>query len=205
MYNGAIWITTHDGKMKNIPSFGTPRHCNSHCAENAKVKGSICEKCYAKRYLEMRKALREHLEENYKILTTRELKDNEIPHFNAAFVRCESFGDIDVELQAWNYIKIFNANPFVRFGWWSHNCYLMKNPIKRFGKPNNVQIVKSSLFVNKPCEFGYDFVDKTFTVYDDPFIKENGIDINCGSRSCFGCLNCYLPDGDKEVRERKKK
>lgn len=46
----AYSIATHSGKMSGIPSISTSVLCNRNCAENAAVKGSICEKCYARGY-----------------------------------------------------------------------------------------------------------------------------------------------------------
>ena len=203
--NGRLWVTiNHTGKMEGMTSTGSCCGCNKRCKHNASIKGSICQKCYAERMMKMYKDLKKHLEENFRILTSRVLDESEYPRFNNSFVRIEAFGDVANEIQAINYIRMINVNPYVNFGWWTKNCDLLKNPIAELGKPKNVQIVRSSLFLNKEVKPYYDFVDKTFTVYDKKFIRENNIEINCGGRKCFECLKCYLPNGIKQVREIKK-
>ena len=204
-YNRILWITeNHTGKMKGMVSCSTCRDCNKRCMRNASIKGSICEKCYAERMMKMYAELKKHLEENFHILTSRVLDESELPRFNNSFVRIESFGDVANEIHAINYIRMINVNPYVHFGWWTKNCDLLKDPIAELGKPKNVQIVRSSLFLNKKVKPYYDFVDKTFTVYDKEYIRKNNININCGGRKCFECLRCYLPNGEKEIREEKK-
>ena len=61
-------------------------------------------------------------------------------------------------------------------------------------KPKNVNIIYSSMFINKQVECDYPFVDKIFTVYDKDYIKDNKININCGGRSCLSCHLLRLPD-----------
>lgn len=204
-YNRALWITTnHNGKMERMVSCSTCCDCNQRCKRNASVKGSVCEKCYAERMMKQYKDLKKHMEENFRILTSRILDESELPRFNNAFVRIESFGDVANEIQAINYLRMIKANPFVHFGWWTKNCDLLKNPIAELGKPQNLQIVRSSLFLNKEVKPYYDFVDRTFTVYDKEYVQKNNIEINCGGRKCIECLRCYLPDGDRQIREIKK-
>ena len=74
---------------------------------------------------------------------------------------------------------------------------------------NEKIIVFSSLFLNKESDAaGYDFIDKVFTVYDENTIKNQGIEINCGARSCFKCRRCYMPNPDgvkvQQIRENLK-
>ena len=63
--------------------------------------------------------------------------------------------------------------------------------------------------LNKPSNGErFAFVDKVFTVYDDATIDRDGVQINCGARSCMGCQLCYKPNPDgvkvMQVRERVK-
>ena len=50
----------------------------------------------------------------------------------------------------------------------------------------------------------YWFVDHVFTVYTKEYIKENNIDVNCGSKNCLGCQLCYNKDTEFHIREQLK-
>lgn len=203
MYNN-VWITTdHTGKMEGMASVSTCRDCNKRCLRNASIKGSICEKCYAERMMRQYSNLKDRTVDNYKLLTSRILDESELPRLNFGLFRIESFGDIANTTQAINYLNMIYNNPFVHFGWWTKNCDILKKAIDKVGKPDNVQIVRSSLYLNKPVKKGYWFVDKVFTVYTKDFIEKNNIDINCGGRKCIDCTRCYF-EGEDEIREKKK-
>ena len=194
MENGSLWITTHDGKMHDIPSIGTPCCCNERCRKNAAIKGSICEKCYADRILGYRDSLLKHLEDNYNVLTHHLLTAAEMPFFNNAFVRGESFGDVDTVNQAINYIEIVRNNPQVSaFTFFTKNPDIYAAAFKDHPKPSNMIIIVSSLFINQVSTAWkkYDFIDGVFTVFTAEYAISHNIEINCGSRSCIGCRRCY--------------
>ena len=207
--NGALWMTEHSGKMKGINSIGTSCASNPFCIKRRENGDSVCSKCYATTYLKMRKSLQEHLEENAKILSTRLLKENEIPVTNAQIFRFESFGDLYDTTHLANFVLICERNPYTKFGLWTKNTWVLdelfnKNNVK---KPNNLSIVVSSPMLNKEIKLDqkkFWFVDHIFTVYDKKFIAENDVDINCGSRNCLGCQVCYHRDTDLYIREKLK-
>ena len=94
------------------------------------------------------------------------------------------------------------------FALFTKNPGFVSRAIRLIRKPANVQIVLSSLFMNKQARGNFPFVDKIFTVYDEQFIEKHGVQINCGARSCLGCQRCYLPNpnGEKvqQIREQVK-
>lgn len=207
--NGALWMTDHQGKMKGINSIGTSCAENPFCIERRKNGDSVCSHCYAATYMKMRKSLQKHLAENANILTTRLLKENEIPVTNAQIFRFESFGDLYNTTHLANYVLICERNPFTKFGLWTKNTWVLdelfnKNGIK---KPDNLSIVVSSPMLNKEIELDKEkfwFVDHVFTVYDKQFIAKHNVNVNCGSRDCLGCQRCYHRDTDYHVREKLK-
>ena len=207
--NGALWMTEHSGKMKGVNSIGTSCANNPFCIERRKNGDSVCSHCYAATYMKMRKSLQEHLEENANILTTRLLKENEIPVTNSHIFRFESFGDLYNATHLANYILICERNPFTKFGLWTKNTWVLdelfnKNNIK---KPENLSIVVSSPMLNKGIALDKEkfwFVDHVFTVYDKQFIAANDVNVNCGARNCLGCQLCYHRDTDFYVREKLK-
>ena len=207
--NGILWMTEHSGKMKGINSIGTSCANNPHCIKRRENGESICSKCYAATYMKMRKKLKEQLEENANVLTTRLLKENEIPVTNANVFRFESFGDLYNATHLANYVLICERNPFTRFALWTKNTWILDELFNANGikKPDNLSIIVSSPMLNKQMELDREkfwFVDHVFTVYDKKFIAENDVDINCGAKNCLGCQLCYHRDTDFYVREKLK-
>ena len=207
--NGALWMTDHSGKMTGINSIGTSCANNPWCIQRRKNSESVCSKCYASTYMKMRKALKERLEDNADILTTRLLKDREIPVTNAAVFRFESFGDLYNITHLTNYVLICERNPYTHFGLWTKNIWILQELFNDCGikKPDNLSIIVSSPMLNKTMELDrekYWFVDHVFTVYDKQHIKENDVDINCGARDCLGCQRCYHRNTEFYVNEKLK-
>lgn len=207
--NGALWMTDHSGKMTGINSIGTSCANNPWCIQRRENSESVCSKCYASTYMKMRKALKERLEDNADILTTRLLKDREIPVTNAAVFRFESFGDLYNITHLTNYVLICERNPYTHFGLWTKNIWILDELFNDCGikKPDNLSIIVSSPMLNKIMELDrekYWFVDHVFTVYNKQFIKANDVDINCGSRDCLGCQRCYHRNTEFYVNEKLK-
>ena len=207
--NGALWMTDHSGKMTGINSIGTSCANNPWCIQRRENSESVCSKCYASTYMKMRKALKERLEDNADILTTRLLKNREIPVTNAAVFRFESFGDLYNITHLTNYVLICERNPYTHFGLWTKNIWILQELFNDCGikKPDNLSIIVSSPMLNKTMELDrekYWFVDHVFTVYDKQHIKENDVEINCGSRDCLGCQRCYHRNTEFYVNEKLK-
>lgn len=207
--NGALWQTDHSGKMTGINSIGTSCANNPWCIKRRENNESVCSKCYASTYMKMRKALKERLEDNADILTTRLLKDREIPVTNAAVFRFESFGDLYNITHLTNYVLICERNPYTHFGLWTKNIWILDELFNDCGikKPDNLSIIVSSPMLNKIMELDrekYWFVDHVFTVYNKQFIKANDVEINCGSRDCLGCQRCYHRNTEFYVNEKLK-
>ena len=195
-YNGSLWETTHLGKMEGIRSIGTSCADNPHCIKRRTDQCSVCSKCYAVTYMKMRKALKEHLSDNAKILANTLLEGREIPVTNDLIYRFESFGDLYNEIHLKNYVEITNRNPYTTFGLWTKNIWILDQVFneEKIAKPKSISIVVSSPLLNVPLKLDrekYWMVDHVFTVYDKKFIAANDIDINCGARSCLGCKKCY--------------
>lgn len=207
--NGRLWETNHSGKMKGINSIGTTCATNPHCIKRMENNESVCSKCYASTYMKMRKALKEHLEDNARILTTELLEGREIPVTNSQIYRFESFGDLHNATHLENYVRICERNSYTKFGLWTKNMWILDEVFNEKGieKPENLSIVVSSPMLNGVMEFDrnkYWMIDHVFTVYDKKFIEENDIEINCGSRDCLGCQQCYHTDTEFYIKEKLK-
>ncbi|HAU85702.1 MAG TPA: hypothetical protein DCW90_09405 [Lachnospiraceae bacterium] len=206
MYNGVLWETTHQGKMKGIPSIGTCCATNPICMQRQKDKNSVCAKCYAERYVKMRSTLKQHLTENANILSTRLLEKRELPYINQMIYRFESFGDLHNEIHLKNFIKIAEHNPNTRFALWTKNIWILDNVFikEMVSKPNNLIVVASSPLLNKALTITRPYIDHTFTVFDGKYIKEHNIQINCTSKSCLLCRKCYEKNGSFDIYEQLK-
>lgn len=208
-FNNALWQTTHSGKMQGINSIGTSCANNPHCMARRENGESVCSKCYASTYMKMRYALKERLEENANILTTRHLAEHEIPITNDKIFRFESFGDLYNATHFENYLSICLHNPGTKFALYTKNIWIVDEVLNKKGvkKPSNLSIVISSPILNKRLELDmekYWFVDHVFTVYDKKFIDGNNVHINCGAKSCMGCQICYHTNTDFCVSEKLK-
>jgi len=198
-----IHITTrHTGKMEGMQSISTSCKSNPHCAEYAKIKGSVCEKCYAQRFTSMWKGLNEHLEKNAELLTKKIIAMKDLPTINACYFRFEAFGDLHNTTQLINYFNICKKNPDVNFALWTKNPGIVKEVADQ--KPKNLQIILSSLMLNTQIDISnMSYIDKVFTVYDKKTIEKDNIKINCGAKSCLTCHKCYK-NGNKIINEKLK-
>lgn len=221
------------GKMNGIPAISTSVLKNPICQERRKVKGSICEKCFAANTLSHYDQCHKNMDSNFDLLTVAVIPAELLPRFgNVRIARIESFGDICTVEQAINYCNLCKVNPRVTFGWWTKNIGIAEKAFDLVGKPDNVVMIQSSAFINCQEDKRSEYVDKVFTVFDDEYIA--GVDsvrdqlaklapmskkdlktakteifescfINCGARNCVACGKCYDTENKTaEIRERLK-
>lgn len=203
--SGLHFTTKHSGKMAGMVSISTSVTTNERCAKNAQIEGSICQKCFAAKQMKMYKNMEKPMVENQRILTGSVLPLELLPTINNLYFRFESFGDLNNATQVKNYFNICYKNPRVKFALWTKNPdYIAAAIADGYSKPENLNIVLSSLFINKQRKNPFPFVDKVFTVYDPEYIAENNVNINCGARSCFDCGQCYEKNGIEVINEKLK-
>ena len=197
--------TQMEGKMEGIWSLSTSCTSNPLCQKYHKIKGSICEKCYAHTLMEMRKGLEKKGERNAEILTKEKvvfLKGTPDIPSKIKYFRFEAFGDVQNETQLMNYLMIACSNNDTRFALFTKNYKLILDFFRgEVFVPKNLTVVVSSLFINKPIRSEVFYKTcrgfapgqlKVFTVYDYKYLKEHpSVAINCGSRSCLKCGKCY--------------
>lgn len=199
-----LHITTkHTGKMNGMQSLSTSCQVNEYCKQRAQVEGSICQKCYASRMTRMYKNLDAALQRNAEILTSRVLDESELPEINCCYFRFEAFGDLINTTQVVNYFNICKKNPDVHFALWTKNPWIVREVADQ--KPSNLTIIFSSPTLNRQADISkMPYIDKVFTVYDKPTIERDGIDINCGARSCLKCHKCYTDSETVTINEQLK-
>lgn len=213
---GIHYTTNHTAKMRGLVSVSTDINTNPICQGRRKIAGSICSFCFSSRMWDDKKGIyrnvNQYLKDNTAALCGGLLSVDQIPIIDPErfpLFRFEAFGDLQNVTQVFNYFKIAKYNPRVKFALWTKNPGFIAKAVKLVPVPKNLQIVLSSLQVNKPAHGDrFPFVNKVFTVYDESTIKSEDIKINCGARSCMGCQLCYKknPHGVAlvEVREKLK-
>jgi hypothetical protein len=203
--SGLHFTTNHTGKMSGMASISTSVTTNERCRKNAQIPGSICEKCFAAKQMKIFPSMEKPMVENQRILTSEILPPEKLPIINHIYFRFESFGDLNNATQVKNYFNICYKNPRVKFALWTKNPDYIADAIRDgYSKPDNLNVVLSSLFVNQERKNPFPFVDKVFTVYDADHIESEGIEINCGAKSCFGCGLCYEKNGVTVINEKLK-
>ena len=204
-HNGLHFTTNHSGKMSGMVSISTSVTTNERCKKNAETKGSICEKCFAAKQMRIFPSMKTPMERNQEILTSEIIPLEKLPIINNIYFRFEAFGDLNNDIQVINYFNLCYKNPNVKFALWTKNPDFIQSAIDQgYQKPSNLNIVLSSLFINKERKAVHDFVDKVFTVYDPEHIKENNVEINCGSKNCFTCGLCYEKNDIAIINEKLK-
>ena len=202
--------TNHNGKMDGMQSLSTSPLVNAQCNRNCTIEGSICKGvngkgCFSRKQTQVFPTMEKPLAKNYEILTTRVLSIEELPIINALYFRFEAFGDLASETQVINFFRICEHNPKTNFALWTKNPLYIKKAIQNgYTKPKNLNILYSSLFVNKSYDMEnvkkrYPFIDKIFTVYDEKEAED--VPINCGARKCLKCRLCYEKNSVEYINE----
>lgn len=207
----------HDAKMQGVISLSTYIGKNPYCiARCNNCDNAICKYCYAASLTNQRYHLKMKLIRIMAILTNIELSKSDIPVIDSniyPFFRYESFGDIVNTTQVNNYNLLALCNSKISFTWWTKNPGIIQNAINNgMTLSDNIVIGLSSLYLNTPeidKAKKYPFIRFLFTVYDDDYIKEHNIVINCGAKHCITCGICYkylheYKSGLYIINERKK-
>lgn len=190
--------------------------------EKLGCKVCICIFCYANKTQQYQDSARNKFQGNGEYLKELQFEENLpvcIPSFIDGLLpfRFEAEGDLHNTNHGRNFIRTCNKpeNSKVNFALWTKNPGLIwDSVIAEGGKPSNLQLVLSSVYVNQPdlkvfeyynnlCKetFGYNLFDKLFTVWTEKGIQGSGFEFNCcGSegnknRKCKDCLNCYKSSG----------
>lgn len=225
-----VWIVQHlsgktNSKLDGGCSVSTDCHSCEFCRKRWELaqkeieqKGStdiICASCYAEVQQRIYAGLVNRNWMNGEILKNvlipQEAWDAWLSIPYSAFFRVESFGDTDSVTQARNYIRIARAI-IKRYGIpvavWSKNPKVWAKAFELEGKPEGMLYVHSSLRINKRDaipECIRPYVDHRFTVFSKEYLARHPeIRINCGGRSCRGCMRCYMLGTEFDIFEELK-
>ena len=199
---GVLSITHHDEKhkMAGFQSLNTSVSQNTFCDSMKRINGAVCQKCFADKMLKRYKSMEVNSIENGRILSTHCMNVDELPLINAKAFRLHSTGELINETHFDNYMKLCDRNPDTIFTLWTKRVNTVSNCLEYREKPKNLILVYSSPLVNIEMQLP-EYFDKTFTVYNKEYIKTNDVDINCGSKSCLGCMLCYTHNDVKVIKE----
>tara|TARA_R100000656_G_C3949783_1_gene128224 strand:- start:148 stop:804 length:657 start_codon:yes stop_codon:yes gene_type:complete len=201
--------STLKGKMERVPSLSTSPLLNSSCEKFRKIKAnSICKSCYSVNSLGIYKNLRSMLAVNSEILS-QHLTDDEIKRAArgihsplSGLFRFESHGDILNEAHLNNLVRIAALRPDISFALWTKRYSLAENYFDKHKKPKNLEVVYSSLLLNRPInKERFNHCNKIFTVYSKDGVKQKGVTINCGGKKCNDCRFCYTGTGPQHINE----
>lgn len=184
------------GKMTGMPAVTSSMLCNEYCQKLSNIVGTVCEKCYTKKYLKARPNIEKMYAQNTELLSSSVIPIKQLPFINAAMCRLETFGDITNATHLHNYVNLIKKNNHCMFSLFTKNYTVVFDYFKTHKQPKNLSIVISSLLVNQPFDTSF-LKDipltniKIFTVYSKPFAKDNNVIINCGKNRCVDCKRCY--------------
>ena len=196
-----LHITTGSGKMEGIHSINTPATENPFCQAMAKTE-SICKSCFAMRYEGMRKNLIPAFRKNAVQLVEKDFDAPQVPY---KVMRLHSFGELINYTHYLNFLKIAFANPTTQFTLWSKRKPFIQKYRREGGVvPSNLIHIFSNKDVDKEMTVVPKGFDKVFNVHTAKHVKETGIEINCGSKDCLGCMLCYSKNDVKIINEKKK-
>lgn len=197
------------GKMQDVLALGTSCKLNPHCKMNQKIKGSICEWCYAEN---MRRTTAYKQAFNTYVLCTYLFPENQIPYINRTMFRFESFADLLNDIQLRNYINIAAKNNHVECGIFTKRPAFLYNTLFKYYaglKPENLNVIVSSLYLNVIADYkgrfmladGRDMINHIFTVFTADYALKHNIVIHCGTSICINCRRCYSSDTEFYVNE----
>jgi hypothetical protein len=178
--------------MEGIRSISTNPLSNEFCQRmhNCNSDRIICTKCYATSLVGFRKTLREHVEENGRILSERVLALEELPKYDDALMRFHSFGEIINHTHVVNIFNICYNNPQTYHVIYSKRCDMLEDMIHL--KPDNLKIIESNPLIDAVIEFPRSSVaDMVFNVVTPEYLEVHPeYKVNC-TMACDSCRLCY--------------
>ena len=205
-YSPIRMSTNFSGKMRNMWAFSTVSLINKFCLARMKNPLLVCFNCYVEKSLHLEGAL--NYVQNFFFLNRGILPEILIPEINPInlklhpFIRLESFGDIESEIQFRNYRQFAIVNPLFSFTMWSKNIAIVARVIRGDGKLPNFKFEYSMSRVNMMDKTWFlyrDVVDGYFLVVDNDNDRKRFLGYHhaktckCKEYSCYSiCKSCYV-------------
>ena len=188
---------TNTGKLAGFKSLNTSVEKNAYCSK-MRDKDSICKSCYAANMEKAYKGLRNNIQSNSDMLSSRILETHELPRINELAFRFHSTGELINETHLINFINIALDNPRTRFVLWTKRNDIVQKTLAKRSLPDNFKLIFSNAKIDsKDIKPPKHFI-KVFSVYS----KKNptAATINCHSK-CQDCMLCYSDNDITNVRE----
>lgn len=187
------------GKIEDIYSLDSSATNCDFCAKMRKLAEKddsiICKYCYDFSQEKYRfSALNRHTL-NMVIMSSVEFEIADLATLPAGYDnRVNSSGDCANQIYANNMVKFAYAFPHSNVAVWTKAPGFYVSACRKYGKPGNLTLIKSSVHIDKPDVLP-EFFDYVFTVYfDKNKIKkaiENGA-CECNGKKCIECgKKCY--------------
>jgi len=200
-----LHVSRLTGKMRDMRSIDTNPISNPFCrhmCSSEQPRSVICRNCYAIRSLISGRAnCILPYECNSILLSNFNLPDECLPtkrdlgitrSGKVRAVRFNSYGELINERHVRNLFNICDLHPTVPFTLFFKNKAPLSRAIQKYGKPDNLIIIQSNIFLNDPDterlldgpERVPDYVDKIFSVYTPEFLQHMAaagtpIRVNC--------------------------
>jgi len=199
--NGQHIVITDDmtGKMVGMNSLNTSAECNPFCTKMRATKGYICQSCYSKSTERRWKYSQAAWANNFDVLSSRVLADQEIPIINSAIFRFQAHGDLVNRTHYINLVRFAEANQQTTFALWTKHMDVVNNG--GLVKVKNLINIYSTPVLNDLHPIRPKGFSKVFTVYSRPFTREHkSVKVNCAA-SCLECQKCYQHNGITRINE----
>ena len=188
------------GKIEDIYSFDSSATNCSFCAKMRKLAETddsiICRYCYDFSQEAYRFAALNRHTLNMIIMQSVDFTVEELAMLPAGYInRVNSSGDCANQIYANNMVKLAIAFPLSHVAVWTKAPGFYINACRKYGKPANLVLIKSSVHIDKP-DILPEFFDYVFTVYFDKDKIESALNAGaceCNGKKCKECgFKCYL-------------
>jgi len=195
MAKSPVHISTMSGKLEGFRSISVNTVTNKFCQKMNASNSTICTFCYSMNMLKgYRKNTAPALQRNSDLLSSRLLREDELPVIKDEYFRFDSHGELINMTHLCNYIAIARHNPDTTFALWTKR----KDLIKKLGDsvsafmagddlPENMIFIYSNPKIDAVMDAPPKGFDRVFNNVTDNYKG----DANCTGQKCKDCLLCY--------------
>ena len=187
-----IKISEMSGKLKGIQAINTNPLSNLFC-QSMNASGNdncICTHCYScSMLLAYRKNCIPSFEYNSFHLRQDSFNENDIPKFNKKndIIRLHAYGELQNATHLKNLLKIVEVSPEKTFSLYTKRLDIINDVLGITQTPSNLILVFSNPLIDAPILVVPKYFHKVFNVLRATNLNK----INCGSKNCNSCRNCY--------------
>lgn len=206
-----LHISIMSGKLEGFRALSTNTKTNDYCTKQhaSKDPDNICTKCYSQIMLSSyRKNMEPALERNSQALSTRLLKQDELPRILDRAFRFDAHGELINATHLENLINIAAHNPGTSFGLWTKRNDIISKFFRsrpHSAKPTNLILIYSNPKIGAIMKRPPRHFDRTFNNVPE---HEHQDQQNCTGQKCKDCMLCYTPvhvNGVTTIVEKVKK